>query len=159
MSNLTTTDNSGNLEPTNPIKYPKGKHPNSLKQLEIGKFKPNNGKGGRPKGSVNITDSLRRNLQRIAEGKDPIDKRAKAMPMRDWVGVALIAKAASGDVNAIKELLNRVEGSVVNKTEVTGKNGSAVEIEYDQRLSLVLERATEAFAIGSNIPLPPPTKE
>lgn len=124
----------------------KGSHPNSLKALEPGMFKPGHKpKCGRPKGSVSITDSLRRSLCRIAEGKDPIDKRATSMPMRDWVGVALIAKAASGDVAAIKELLNRVEGAVTEKMELTGSDGKPIEIEHSRRLQEAWGDITNAF--------------
>lgn len=138
----------------------KGKHPNSLAALEPTKWKK--GKtptGGRPKGSVSITDSLRRSLDRIAQGMDPIDKRATSMPMRDWVGVALITKAASGDVSAIKELLNRIEGTVADKIEVTGKDGQSLQVGYDKRLSEVYERAAKAFDSRPALPDETSTKE
>jgi hypothetical protein len=125
----------------------KGKHPNSLAALEPTKWKKGEKpKGaGRPKGAVSITESLRRSLDRIAQGMDPIDKKAVSMPMRDWVGVALITKAASGDVAAIRELLNRIDGTIVGKIEVTGKDGQPLQTGYDQRLSEIYERASKAF--------------
>ena len=110
-----------------------------------GRFKKGNKLGGRKPGSVSITDSLRRNLERIAKGLDPIDKKPAAMPMRDWVGVALITKAASGDVSAIKELLNRIEGTVAEKVELTGRDGKSLEIEHSERLREAWSDLTDAF--------------
>ena len=41
---------------------------------------------------------------------------------------ALIEKAASGDVSAIKELGDRIDGKAVATTELTGVDGSALPI-------------------------------
>jgi hypothetical protein len=85
-------------EPT--TKYPRGRHPNSLKNIKEHGFKP--GKSGNPggtrKGVHYISEALREILQ------DPEDVRKIAQ--------RIIKDAMAGNYNAINFLADRTEGKV-----------------------------------------------
>ena len=53
---------------------------------------------------------------------------------------ALIRAAQNGDVSAAKELLNRTEGAVTQKQELTGAGGGPMQIATPESLALMDER-------------------
>ena len=77
----------------------------------------NGKKGGRPKGSHTI---------QAEKAKAELIKTyiANIQPINE----ALINKAKEGDIQAIKELHDRVYGRSINPVELSGKNGGAIEI-------------------------------
>lgn len=81
------------------------------------------GSKGRPKGSVSVTTILKRLLDERTE-----DGRTNA----ERVAAGLIEQAARGNVHAFRELMNRVEGPVQTKLDVS-------ELTDDQ-LIMLLER-------------------
>ena len=138
--------------------HPNGHHPNSLKNLKpyVKGKKPT---GGRPKGSVSLTDAIRRAAERDYTAQDPITKQMETKQIRDWVGIALAGKAMKGDIPAIKEMMDRLEGKVKEKIEVTGKDGEPFTAQYDQRLLDIYDRL-ETFGAERTITIDaPPTKD
>jgi len=75
---------------------------------------------GRPKGSLSMTKLLRVYL----ETKDP--KTGKYI--KDIVNEAFVKRAVAKSDVLMKEILDRVDGKVVNKNELSGKDGGPLEI-------------------------------
>ena len=51
------------------------------------------------------------------------------MPTRENIIQALLRKAAKGDVTAVKEIFDRVEGRTKQPVELTGKDGQPIQTE------------------------------
>lgn len=77
-------------------------------------FKPGHkAKGGRPKGSKDLTRLLEKLLNKEMELKQG-EKTLKKKP-RELIILALIREAASGNVKAISQIFDRLEGKAVQK--------------------------------------------
>ncbi len=100
---------------------------------------------GRPHGSVSLTDAIRRAAEMDFSTKNPMTGHLETKQVRDWIGIALAGKAMKGDVAAIREALDRLEGKVKEKLEVTGKDGEPLAIEHSQRLSEAWGSIADAF--------------
>lgn len=101
----------------------RGMHPNSQNNIKNNKNHP-----GRPKKEHSITNLIREMLdqeaQYIAPGALPTDKT-----WRQLIARAILRKASDGDVSMIRELLDRLEGKVVQP--VGGENGEPIKVEHD----------------------------
>lgn len=91
-------------------------HPNSLANL----CKPwekgvSANPGGRPKGA-----SIMARIEALLLADDG--------KLADILAKSIVHGAMKGDVNFCKELLNRLEGRVPIKAELTGKDGDPIEI-------------------------------
>lgn len=75
--------------------------------------------GGRPK-NESLLSILRRKLQEEHNGKT----------LAEIVVEALLKGAVQGKPEHLKELLNRVEGKVTDKHELTGAEGGPVRVAY-----------------------------
>jgi hypothetical protein len=91
-------------------------NPKSLENLKP--FEEGNPGGGRPKGFIPLVTIIERVLKQQIELDDPITKTRSKKELQEWVVLALITKAMKGDVSAIKELLERIDGKVVQKNDV-----------------------------------------
>jgi Family of unknown function (DUF5681) len=49
---------------------------------------------------------------------------------------AMIKRALKGNVRAFKEIMDRVEGKVANRVEITGANGEELKAKVDAKLSI-----------------------
>lgn len=90
----------------------------NLKRFEKG----HPGMGGRPKGSISIVKVIEKMLSQEIEIKNPFTKQKEKKKIVEAIATALFAKGLSGDVSAIKELLDRIDGKVVQKTENVNLN-------------------------------------
>lgn len=129
----------------------KGQHPNSLKALEKGKFKPGNPGGGRPKGALSLKERMDKYINLPTKVVMP-DGTITEKEVMDSIVLAALAKARKGDVPAIKEVLDRYYGKQTEKLEVTGKDGQPLEIEHSQRLRDAWSELAEAFATVTTDP-------
>lgn len=100
---------------------------------------------GRPPGSPSITATLQRLLEREIDTVDLLDKdKGKCrIPVRERLGMAIIAKALNGDIPAIREILDRIEGKATAKIEVTGKDGEPIKSENAVSVSAITQRLSE----------------
>ena len=80
-------------------------------------FKP--GQSGNPSGRPRKPVSERL-LQRLIEEDEAVGK---------LIAESLLMKAISGDVPALRELLDRTEGKVADKQEHTGADGGPIQAE------------------------------
>lgn len=89
---------------------------------------------GRPRGSISITDALRRLMD--LDSPKPCPMTGEVVKMRDEVGMAAMYKALKGDVGAINLILDRLEGKLPTKNEQTGKDGEPIKIESQHTRSV-----------------------
>jgi hypothetical protein len=102
-----------------PTKAPPGKHPNSLKNLRPAWQSGQSGNPGGRKKKL-ITEAY----ERLAGQRFPGDAKK-----RTWAQLAAegnFKSAIKGKTEAIKEITNRLEGPVVQQTEISGPDGVAV---------------------------------
>ena len=74
---------------------------------------------GRPKGSKNRSTIAKKWLQVIKETKNPLTLESEELSQEDLITLALLKKAANGDVNAYKALMDSGYGSPVQQVEQT----------------------------------------
>ncbi len=78
--------------------------------------------GGRPRGRVSVVNLLLRKLtEKLPDGKQR---------NVDAIADQLIFLARGGDLDAIKVVLDRVDGKVVERLEHSGPGGEALKIAY-----------------------------
>ena len=74
---------------------------------------------GRPKGSKNRSTIAKKWLQAMQETKNPLTLESEELSQEDLITLALLKKAANGDVNAYKALMDSGYGSPVQQVEQT----------------------------------------
>lgn len=74
---------------------------------------------GRPKGSKNRSTIAKKWLQVIKEIENPLTLESEELSQEDLITLALLKKAANGDVNAYKALMDSGYGSPVQQVEQT----------------------------------------
>jgi hypothetical protein len=93
-------------------------HPNSLANLEKGKFKKGNKLGGRPPGAVSFKTIIAEYLTDELELRDPLTQKRVRKELKKHLTARLIAKALSGDLNAMKEVIDRHDGKVTQNANI-----------------------------------------
>lgn len=97
----------------------------SLKNLK--KFSAENQpkKKGRPKGSLSLTNEIKK----VLEALDPASKKT----VLELLAIAATKQAMKGNGAYFKEIIDRLEGKVTDKVEIMGKSGSPIELKvvYD----------------------------
>jgi Family of unknown function (DUF5681) len=96
----------------------RGKHPNSLKNLQRFQAGESGNPGGRSKKP--ITEAY----ERLAEMKFPGDSKGRTYA--ELAAEGNFKSAIKGKTEAIKEITDRLEGKVVQQTELTGAGGDPV---------------------------------
>jgi len=92
-------------------------------------WKPEKGESmnpkGKPKGIENSKTRLKRLLAIVEKKGNPLSEKAgvEEFSMLELMDAALILKAQSGDVLAYREILDRFEGKVAQKSEMSGPDG------------------------------------
>lgn len=109
---------------------PKKVNPKSLENLKS--FEKGNKLGGRKKGSVSLVSLLQKALDRKISLSDPMNGGQKTtQEVSEWIVTALLTKCVKGDVTAIKEVLERIDGKVLQKTETTVKTHEQALMELE----------------------------
>lgn len=80
---------------------------------------------GKPKGVLNSKTRLLRLLELVKVQDNPLDPSLKSEKFSqiELMDAAMILKAQAGDVLAYREILDRLEGKVTQKSEMTGPDG------------------------------------
>ena len=94
---------------TEPLKYKRGQHPNSRKNLRPGYPPTDTNHNG-----YSLTSEIKHQLQRESEFISP-HARPKDKLWREQIAREILVKSAQGDVGMVKELLDRTEGKVAEK--------------------------------------------
>jgi hypothetical protein len=101
--------------------------------------------GGRPRKGRSLSDLLETALA---------EKGADGLPKRKALMQVLVNMGLSGDLDAIKVLLDRVDGKVIDRQEITGRDGQPIEFnnaglsdtERAARVDAIFERARQTRA-------------
>lgn len=88
----------------------------NLKPFPSGDAHPR--KGGRPKGSKNLTTLLRKYLKTKAEITHPTSGEKQKLAMQDIIAMKLIDLAQKGNIKAIREIWDRIEGTPMQHHEI-----------------------------------------
>jgi hypothetical protein len=73
---------------------------------------------GKPPGTKNRATILRKWIEINAKITDPETKKVSVGTMEDKIALALVAKANTGDVQAIKEINDTLYGKIAEKGEL-----------------------------------------
>lgn len=111
---------------------PKGDSPNSRKNL-VPFEKGHEKLGGRKKGTLNMTTRLRNYLETSLTRMNLGTHKAEKKKVGDWIILALTYQAMKGNVPAIGEIFDRIDGKVPNKVE--GKMDMDLTIDELKKLS------------------------
>ena len=74
---------------------------------------------GRPLGSKNTKTILERFLNLEMKQKNPFTQEMEDMSVLELMNLKQIANALEGDLQAFKEIIDRHEGKVIAKTDIT----------------------------------------
>jgi hypothetical protein len=88
----------------------------NLKPFPAGDAHPR--KGGRPKGSKNLTTLLQKYLKTKAEVEHPTSGKKVKVAMQDVIAMKLIDLAQSGNIKAIAQIWDRIEGKPMQHHEI-----------------------------------------
>ena len=75
---------------------------------------------GVPRGTVHFSTTLKRLLSIKEKTSNPITGETENLTQDEIIALAHILKAKSGDMAAIKEIYDRIDGKVTDKLDVTG---------------------------------------
>lgn len=115
------------------------KHPNSLKNLK--KFEKGNPGGGRPKGVIPLVTILKRILEQKIDLTDPITKEKGKKEVQEAIMLALTGRALKGDMVAIKEILERIDGKIPQAMKLGGdENSPAINLETKYAINTIDSR-------------------
>ena len=97
----------------------------SKKNLKMFSSKNQPKKRGRPKGSLSLTNEIKK----VLEGVDETSRKQ----IIELVAIAAAKQAIKGNSAYFKEIIERIDGKVIDKTELTLNNGKPIEIKvtYD----------------------------
>jgi len=76
---------------------------------------------GRPLGSKNTKTILERFLNLEMSQRNPFTKEMENMSVLELMNLKQIANALEGDLQAFKEVVDRYEGKLTAKTEISGE--------------------------------------
>lgn len=109
----------------------RGQNPNSRKNLEKGQWAK--GKSGNPNGKAAGTPDRATIIKKwadtaiqVANPSDPKGPKLE-VSLLDYATLGQFMSAGKGNTNAFKELQDSLHGKIADKTEVTGKDGGAIE--------------------------------
>jgi hypothetical protein len=90
----------------------------NIKPPQLGEVRNPN---GRPVGSKNTKTILERFLNLEMKQKNPFNQEIEQMSVLELMNLKQIANALEGDLQAYKEIIDRHEGKVTVKSEVTAE--------------------------------------
>lgn len=116
-----------------------------VKDGEKTRFKPgeSGNPNGRTKGIPNAATRYRRFLELMKNEKNPVTGENDDLTVAELMDLQQIKSALDGDLAAYKEILDRLEGKAVQSTELTGKDGEAIEVNQSQTIIKIAFRSPE----------------
>ena len=99
---------------------------------------------GRGKGTLNTKTRLERIMKLQYSGRNPLTGEVDTISVAEIIDLALIAKAAQGDVSAYREIADRIDGkvktsidinSIENEQKRVGKLFEDLERQIDEQIA------------------------
>lgn len=78
-------------------------------------------KNGRPKGSLSLTNEIKK----VLEGVDEASQKT----ILELLAIGATKHAMKGNAAYFKEIIERIDGKITDKTELTLKDGKPIEIK------------------------------
>lgn len=75
--------------------------------------------------------TFRQTMERVLAQENPALGVNDRVPLHERIVRAHISKALDGDMPAVKELYDRVDGKVSDKHELSGPEGKPIEVKSD----------------------------
>jgi hypothetical protein len=107
------------------MKTTKGRNNGILKTLEPGDKLPG---AGHPKGQQNTATRMKRLFELVVIDKNPITGKNEKFTGAELLDMALFKKALKGDVNAYREIMDRVEGKVIQPMDVNTQEFTEIKL-------------------------------
>jgi hypothetical protein len=85
---------------------------------------------GRPKGAKSRSTVIKRWLEAMDKGKNPMTGEVEEMSVEDKMTLALIGKALKGDTQAYKALMDSAYGQPKQEIENTGQSEVITRIKW-----------------------------
>jgi Family of unknown function (DUF5681) len=85
------------------------------------------GVSGNPRGRLPIGQELTPTIRALLRAKDP----ATGVRNKKLIALALVAKAIDGDLEAVRIVLERVDGKVPTPVEHSGPDGGSIPLVFD----------------------------
>ncbi len=98
---------------------------------------------GRPKGVPNAATRYKRFLELVQAGKNPVTGADEEFTVAELMDLRQIKKALDGDLQAYKEILDRLEGKAKQPVEMSG-NVTATDGEFTDEQLNALQAALNA---------------
>lgn len=116
-----------------------------IKDGEKTRFKPGQvtNPNGRPKGVPNAATRYKRFLELVQAGKNPVTGEQEEFTVAELMDLRQIKKALDGDLQAYKEILDRLEGKAKQPVEMSG-NVTATDGEFTDEQLNALQAALNA---------------
>lgn len=108
------------------------KHKENLKPFKKGEDERRN-MAGKPKGVEHSSTRLKRLLELTQQMKNPITGEVEGFSVAEQMDLALIAKARKGDVQAYREIFDRLEGKAQNNIQLSSDPDNPVFFAIDAR--------------------------
>lgn len=105
-------------------------------------FKKGNKGGGRPRGSVPLATILKRLLEQKIDLKDPITKEQTKKEIQEALMLSLVGRGLKGDITAIKEIFERIDGKVPQSVQHAGDPAGA-PIKTEAKVFNIQDRIAE----------------
>lgn len=117
-----------------------------LKNLELGRFSSTKQPINRVKRGASPLTFIKKYITRQITCADPISHEQKKMAIGEVIGLQWLSKAYRGDPEAIKDILDRIDGCANNKNG----NGGPVAVIINIRNQSELLNSQEQDAIRQN---------
>lgn len=101
---------------------------------------------GRPLGSKNTKTILERFLNLEMDQRNPFTKEMEKMSVLELMNLKQIANALEGDLQAFKEIIDRHEGKIVSKTDITTE-GKQIHSTVNLAITMPDGRVIDDFKI------------
>lgn len=89
---------------------------------------------GKPKGSISITTILKQISKKRLVSLDDIEGCKRRMTVAEKIAIKLISKAMDGDMQALKEYNDRLDGKSMQHVELGGPGGGPLTVIPIQRI-------------------------
>lgn len=112
----------------------KGREKSRANLISYTKNSPRSKHGGRPAGRKSLTTILQNLLDKKFTHKNPFNNNKKeSKELGEWLNIILVAKALNkdGDLRAIQEIWDRIEGRAKQSIEMSGLDGKAIEVKNE----------------------------
>ena len=108
-------------------------------------FQPGNPGGGRPKGSKSLTKILKEALEKDLALKDSKTGIVETKQISEWLVAAMVRDGIKGDLKAIREIYDRIEGKPLQKVNnVTSLDLSNIDLSSltDEQIQKLIDDNT-----------------